>query len=116
LISLRGVFLYQFYINLEIQKFIKRKMKRGKNIMTANTLNTAYRTHNCNELSETDISKTVKLAGWIDTVRDHGGIIFIDLRDHYGVTQIVVSDDNLIAGIGKETVISIEGKVVKRDD
>jgi len=75
-----------------------------------------YRTHTCDELGETDINKTVKLAGWIDTIRDHGGIIFIDLRDHYGITQIVVYNDNLIAGAGKETVISIEGKVVKRDE
>jgi len=80
--------------------------------MTANI----YRTHNCNELSEKDINATVKLAGWIDTVRDHGGIIFIDLRDHYGITQIVVYDDSLIAGIGKETVISVEGLVVKRNE
>ena len=75
-----------------------------------------YRTHTCNELNEKDINKAVKLAGWIDTVRDHGGILFVDLRDHYGVTQIVLSDDGMIAGIGKESVISIEGKVIKRDD
>jgi len=73
-----------------------------------------YRTHTCNDLSEKDIGSVVKLAGWIDTIRDHGGILFIDLRDHYGVTQIVLSDDTLIAGTGKETVISIEGKVIKR--
>ena len=80
--------------------------------MTANI----YRTYTCNELSETDINKTVKLAGWADTIRDHGGIIFIDLRDHYGITQVVVYDDNLVAGIGKETVISVGGTVVKRDE
>ena len=75
-----------------------------------------YRTHTCNELSEKDINKTVKLAGWVDTIRDHGGIIFIDLRDHYGITQIVIYDDALIEGIGRETVISVEGTVVKRSD
>ena len=75
-----------------------------------------YRTRTCGELNEKDIGAAVKLAGWIDTIRDHGGIIFIDLRDHYGVTQIVVSDDSIIAGIGKETVISIGGTVVKRDE
>ena len=80
--------------------------------MTANI----YRTHTCDELSEKDINSTVRLAGWIDTIRDHGGIIFIDLRDHYGITQVVVYDDKLIAGIGKETVISINGTVVKRDE
>jgi len=75
-----------------------------------------YRTRTCDDLSQKDIGISVKLAGWIDTIRDHGGIIFIDLRDHYGVTQIVISNDALIAGIGKETVISVEGKVVKRDE
>ena len=74
-----------------------------------------YRTHTCGELCENDIGKVVKVAGWIDTIRDHGGVLFIDLRDHYGITQIVLSDDSLIAGIGRETVISIEGKVIKRD-
>ena len=74
-----------------------------------------YRTHTCNELSEKDIDKIVRIAGWIDTIRDHGGILFIDLRDHYGVTQIVLSDDSMIAEAGKETVISVEGKVIKRD-
>lgn len=80
--------------------------------MTANI----YRTHTCGELNESYIDKNVKLAGWVDTVRDHGGIIFIDLRDHYGVTQIVIPDDSMISGVSKETVISVEGKVVKRDD
>ncbi|MCL2096206.1 MAG: aspartate--tRNA ligase [Oscillospiraceae bacterium] len=75
-----------------------------------------YRTHTCGELNEENINETVKLSGWIDTIRDHGGVLFIDLRDHYGVTQIVLSDDSLIAGTGKETVISIEGKVIKRDE
>ena len=78
--------------------------------MTANI----YRTHTCNELGEKDIGSTVKLAGWIETIRDHGGVIFIDLRDHYGITQIVVYDDGMVVGIGKETVIAIDGNVVKR--
>ena len=95
-----------------MQIYAKEKKKRGKNSMTANI----YRTHTCNELSEADINKTVRLAGWIDTIRDHGGVVFIDLRDHYGVTQIVISNDNLIAGIGKETVISVTGEVVKRSE
>lgn len=76
----------------------------------------AYRTHNCNELTLADLEKTVSLAGWVDTVRDHGGVIFIDLRDQYGITQVVVNDDSLMQGVHKESVISVTGKVVKRDE
>jgi len=75
-----------------------------------------YRTHHCNELSKADIGKSVKLAGWIDSIRDHGGVVFIDLRDHFGKTQIVVNDDSLLVGIGKESVISAEGILHARDD
>jgi len=75
-----------------------------------------YRTHNCGELRETDINKKVMLAGWIDTIRNHGGVIFIDLRDHYGITQTVLNDEGLIRGIGKESVISVEGVLMMRDE
>lgn len=75
----------------------------------------AYRTHTCNELTLNDLGKTVSLAGWVDTVRDHGGVAFVDLRDQYGVTQVVVHDDALLKGIHKECVISVTGEVVKRD-
>ncbi len=74
------------------------------------------RTHNCNELRAEHIGKEVVLAGWIATVRDHGGVLFVDLRDHYGVTQIVVHDDKMLADILKETVISVKGVVTKRDE
>ncbi len=74
------------------------------------------RTHTCNELREDDIGKTVSLAGWIDTVRDHGGVIFVDLRDHYGITQVVVSDDSMLQGVSKESVILVKGTVTKRDE
>ncbi len=74
------------------------------------------RTHTCNELGINNIGEKVTLTGWMDTVRDHGGVLFVDLRDHYGVTQIVLSDDSLIAGIAKETVILVEGIVSKRDE
>ena len=47
----------------------------------------AYRTHNCNQLTFDQLNQTVSLAGWVDTIRDHGGVIFVDLRDEYGVTQ-----------------------------
>ncbi|MBR2988553.1 MAG: hypothetical protein IKC64_02385, partial [Clostridia bacterium] len=74
------------------------------------------RTHTCNELSVAHIGQSVTLCGWIETVRDHGGVLFVDLRDHYGVTQIVVHDDGMIAGINKETVVSVDGTVTKRDE
>jgi len=73
------------------------------------------RTHNCNELNQNHIGEKVTLTGWLDTVRDHGGVLFVDLRDHYGTTQIVISDDSMIAGMAKETVILVEGTVTERD-
>lgn len=75
-----------------------------------------YRTHTCGELRESDIGKEVRIAGWLENVRDHGGVKFIDLRDHYGITQIVVEDESLIEGISKESTISVSGRVVKRDE
>ena len=74
------------------------------------------RTHTCNELNIANIGEKVTLTGWVDTVRDHGGVLFVDLRDHYGVTQIVFSDDKMLAGITKETVVKIEGEVTRRDE
>ena len=74
------------------------------------------RTHNCNELNTNSIGEKVTLCGWIETIRDHGGVLFVDLRDHYGVTQIVFSDDKMLSGITKETVVKIEGEVTKRDE
>ena len=74
------------------------------------------RTHNCNELNIEHIGERVTLTGWISIVRDHGGVLFVDLRDHYGVTQLVFSDDAMLAGISKETVVLVEGVVTKRDE
>ncbi len=74
------------------------------------------RTHTCNELRESDIGAKVVLSGWVDTIRDHGGVLFVDLRDHYGITQVVVSDDAMLKGIAKETVIKVDGTVSKRDE
>ena len=74
------------------------------------------RTHNCNELSINHIGESVTVCGWVDTVRDHGGVIFVDLRDHYGVTQVVLSSDSLLNGVTRETVVSVCGVVTKRDE
>ena len=75
----------------------------------------AYRTHNCGELTLSDLGGTVSLAGWVDTIRDHGGVAFVDLRDQYGVTQTVFHDEALLARLHKESVVSVTGRVVKRD-
>ena len=74
-----------------------------------------YRTHNCGELRESNIGEDVRVSGWISTIRNHGGIVFVDLTDYYGVTQVVVTDEQ-ISGFGKETVILVHGKVLKRDE
>ena len=76
----------------------------------------AYRTHNCNELTFENLNERVMLAGWVDTVRDHGGVAFVDLRDQYGITQVVINDASLMEKVRKESVISVSGTVVKRDE
>lgn len=75
-----------------------------------------YRTNTCSELTIKDLDKKVTLAGFMQGIRDHGGVMFIDLRDHYGVTQVVVHDDSMLKGVSKETVIKVTGKVIKRDE
>ena len=77
-----------------------------------------YRTHKCNELRVENVGQKVKLSGFVKTIRDLGAMIFIDLRDHYGITQLVVTDLNLISKIHKinvESTICVKGKVLKRD-
>ncbi|NLO38928.1 MAG: aspartate--tRNA ligase [Ruminiclostridium sp.] len=73
-----------------------------------------YRTHHCEELRKEHVGQQVKLAGWVDTIRDHGGVTFIHLRDHYGITQIVINDEALMAGVCRECVICVEGRVCDR--
>ena len=75
-----------------------------------------YRTLYCNDIRDEHIGKTVQLAGWVDVVRDHGGVIFIDLRDYTGVTQVVVHNEDFLKNVNRETVISVTGKVEKRDE
>jgi aspartyl-tRNA synthetase len=75
-----------------------------------------YRTHTCGEVSEKDIGKEIRVAGWVENIRDHGGIKFIDLRDHYGVVQIVVYDDEMLREISRECTLTAAGTVVLRDE
>ena len=74
-----------------------------------------YRTITCKELDESYIGKTVQVAGFVKVVRDHGGIVFIDLRDKYGFVQLKTHDDSLLSSLSKESVISVTGTVQKRD-
>ena len=77
-----------------------------------------YRTHNCSELDENNIGKTIKLSGWIHRKRDHGNLLFIDLRDHFGITQCVIEnkdkDFKTLEKIKPESVLMVDGLVVKR--
>ena len=79
-----------------------------------------FRTHNCSELSENEIDKNVILSGWLHRKRDHGNLLFADLRDHYGITQCVIENKSkffpIIEKARPETVLRIEGKVVKREN
>ena len=78
-----------------------------------------YRSHNCSELTEKDSGKRISISGWLHRKRDHGNLLFIDLRDHYGLTQCVIENNNklfpVLEKIKPESVLTITGKVVKRE-
>ena len=75
-----------------------------------------YRTNTCGELTISDLGKNVVLSGFVQTIRDHGGVMFLDLRDHAGITQVVVHDESMLEGVSKETVIKVTGEVIRRDE
>ena len=78
-----------------------------------------YRSHNCSDLSEADEEKNVILSGWLHRKRDHGNLLFIDLRDNFGITQCVIENKNknfyLLENLKPESVLTISGKVIKRE-
>ena len=78
-----------------------------------------FRTHNCSELTDKDTGETVVLSGWLHRKRDHGNLLFLDLRDHYGLTQCVIENNNeyfsTLEKLRPESVLTIKGKVVKRE-
>ena len=78
-----------------------------------------FRSHNCSQLSEKDNEKTVHLSGWLHRKRDHGNLLFIDLRDNFGITQCVIENNNknflILEKLKPESVITVSGKVVKRE-
>ncbi len=79
----------------------------------------AYRTHTCADLRASDVGSTVRLSGWIHRKRDHGGVLFVDLRDHYGLTQIVAAAGSealkILDGLRVESVVTVTGRVVERE-
>ena len=79
-----------------------------------------YRSHTCGALRAADIGREARLSGWCHRIRDHGGLLFIDLRDHYGITQVVADPDSAALKIAEtlrsEWVIRVDGKVRRRPD
>ena len=73
-----------------------------------------YRTNTCGELRQNNIGSSVRVCGWVQTIRDHGGVLFVDIRDQYGVVQTVFHNETLLKGVTKESVVSIGGTVVQR--
>ncbi len=87
---------------------------------TTPSLASTYRTHTCAALREADVGNTARISGWIHSKRDHGGVLFIDLRDHYGITQVVVHPDHEfqrdLAHLPKESVVQFDGTVALRNE
>ena len=79
----------------------------------------AYRSHTCAALTKANVGETVRLSGWVHRVRDHGGVLFIDLRDHYGITQVIADGDSPVftelEKVRSEWCIRIDGNVLERD-
>ena len=79
----------------------------------------AYRSHTCAALNKAHVGETVRLSGWVHRVRDHGGVLFIDLRDHYGITQVLCDGDSAafaaLEKVRAEWVVRIDGRVKARD-
>lgn len=75
-----------------------------------------YRTHSCNDIREQDIGSVARVAGWVENIRDHGGVIFLDVRDQYGVVQVVIHDEAMLEQVNRECVVTACGPVVKRDE
>ncbi len=79
-------------------------------------MSNSYRDITLDRVSEDDIGKTVRVAGWVENIRDHGGVSFVDLRDMYAVMQVVIRDGKLLEGIRREQAISVRGLIEKRDE
>ena len=75
-----------------------------------------YRTIYCGKITEDEINKEIKVAGWVANIRDHGGVIFVDLRDETGVVQLVSNDDTMFNDLTKESSVTVTGIVRKRNE
>ena len=89
------------------------KEQKWRDIMTTKNI---YRDITLQQISEEDIGKELRVAGWIENIRDHGGVSFVDLRDMYGVLQVVMRDTTLLDGLSREMSVSIEGRIEHRDE
>lgn len=80
----------------------------------------SYRTHTCHDLRDSHVGETVRLSGWVHRKRDHGNLLFVDLRDHYGITQVVIETESdhfaAFEALRAESVITVTGKVVARTE
>ncbi len=79
-------------------------------------MNEKYRTIYCGDITEKEIDSYVRVSGWIENIRDHGGVIFLDIRDEHGIVQIVSNDDSIFSGMTKESCVTVYGLVRKRDE
>ena len=79
-------------------------------------MNNLYRTNYCGKVLENDVDKEILVSGWVENIRDHGGVIFVDLRDETGTVQLVSNDPNMFLHLTKESVLKVDGKVRKRDE
>ena len=79
-------------------------------------MNNKYRNIYCGEVTETDIDKDIRVAGWIANIRDHGGVIFVDLRDETGIVQLVSNDNSIFDCLTKESSVTVTGTVRKRNE
>lgn len=75
-----------------------------------------YRDVTLGQVTEGDIGRTIRIAGWVENIRDHGGVSFLDIRDAYAVMQVVIRDGELLGGIRKEQAVSVVGQVEKRGE
>ena len=79
----------------------------------------AYRSHTCADLNKTNVGNNVRLSGWVHRIRDHGGVLFMDLRDHYGITQVLCDPDSPVFSdmekVRSEWCIRVDGNVKARD-